>query len=415
MLRRIILIAGWIIALISVNVSGVVAQSDDPAGSFEIVIYADQNSLTVLIPGNIPVSLKGLQFQVEINREKYTYALDWPPAFHGLFNEPLSTPVCLRYLRLSAKNQWPYPALCLGNVDRNHRHTADVDDSGVFWWDSDAAQGVILRLLRDGVPIPDALCPAGIPEQGCQLVIPRPPASTSTPTLIPQTQVPPGTFTPSPPSAVGQSDVSVAASPFTDSYGDASETFTIGAFEVTNQEFVEFLNRSGDISLEGKLRYSESANQGRIFSRNLIWIAQSGFERHPVTGVSWYGARDYCDFIGGRLPTFTELHKAALWQPSSSSTSQFPWGDEPPTSDRVNLSDFVRDTTPVGSYPLGKSALGVYDSFGNVWEWTTNRAGVNALLFGGAWDTDLRQHVPVPEDRTTTESVAPNIGFRCAR
>ncbi|MBE2194399.1 MAG: formylglycine-generating enzyme family protein [Anaerolinea sp.] len=415
MLRRIILIVGWIIALISVSISSVVAQRDDPANSFEIVIYADQNSLNVLFPGNIPVSLKGLQFQVEINREKRAYSLDWPPAFRGLFEEPLGTPACLRYLRLSARNQWPYPTLCLENVDRNHRYTAEVDDSGVFWWDSDAAQGVVVRLLRDGVPIPNAVCPAGIPEQGCKLVIPHPPIPTSRPTLILQTRVPSGTSTPTPPSVAGSSDISIAASPFTDSYGDANGAFTIGTFEVTNQEFVEFLNRSGDISLEGKLRYSESANRRRIYSSNLIWIAEAGFELHPVTGVSWYGARDYCDFIGGRLPTFTELHKAALWQPANGSAFPYPWGNELPASDRVNLSDFVRDTTPVGSYPLGKSTLGVYDSFGNVWEWTTNRAGVNALLFGGAWDTNLRQYGPVPEARTTTESVAPNIGIRCAR
>jgi formylglycine-generating enzyme required for sulfatase activity len=38
-------------------------------------------------------------------------------------------------------------------------------------------------------------------------------------------------------------------------------------------------------------------------SRGGQWTADPGFEAHPAVEVSWFGARDYCAWVGKRLPT----------------------------------------------------------------------------------------------------------------
>ena len=91
------------------------------------------------------------------------------------------------------------------------------------------------------------------------------------------------------------------------------------------------------------------------------------FADHPVTGVDWLMARDYCTWANGRLPTEAE------WELASRSTDsfRFPWGEEEPTCERANMygCSVPPDTLAVGSLALGNSAYEVWDLSGNVWEW----------------------------------------------
>ncbi len=110
----------------------------------------------------------------------------------------------------------------------------------------------------------------------------------------------------------------------------------------------------------------------------------NGFQNHPVTFVTWFGANAYAEFYGWRLPTENEWEKAAR----GTDGRTFPWGEEISANVANYLSSHTlfekilgekTTTTPVGFYNgkthngyetvNNKSPYGLYDMSGNVWQW----------------------------------------------
>lgn len=159
----------------------------------------------------------------------------------------------------------------------------------------------------------------------------------------------------------------------------------------------------------------------------------AGYENHPMTNVSWFGAWGYCTFYGWHLPSEMEWEKAAR---GSGDDRPFPWGDDIARNNAnfyasrdpfENMSAFGSRTTPVGFYngktydgyvTLGsKSPYGLYDMVGNVWQWTGDvYEGMHyRFLRGGSKDTydmDLRIWV---RNNATPMYYSPGVGFRCVR
>ena len=98
---------------------------------------------------------------------------------------------------------------------------------------------------------------------------------------------------------------------------------------------------------------------------NLHWDKPRS-ARLPVTDVDWSQASKYAAWVGGRLPTEAEWEYACR----SADGRIYPWGDEPPATERLNYNSEINNTTEVGTYPPG--ANGLYDMAGNVMEWTAD-------------------------------------------
>jgi len=203
------------------------------------------------------------------------------------------------------------------------------------------------------------------------------------------------------------------------------DAFAIDRYEVTVAEYAGFLNALGSLTgCAGHLCADVKAEnpQSRMVSRGNRYAAEPGFERHPMTWVSWYGAQAYCEFNGKRLPSEAEWEKAAR----GSDERRFPWGNRF-TPRFANAGGTMEGTTPVGSYPEGVSPYGAFDMAGNVWEWVEDwyepypgspyRSpffGKYKVVRGGSWNH------PVWDARVSSRDIAHParrlgvVGFRCA-
>lgn len=201
--------------------------------------------------------------------------------------------------------------------------------------------------------------------------------------------------------------------------------FAIDIHPVTNEQFVRFLEYMGgekDSNYNDIIRLRDSRIK-RIGGKLSI---ESGYTKHPVVGVTWYGATSYAKWIGKRLPTEAE------WEIAASGGKEhlpYPTGDD---IEKTQANFFSSDTIAVMSYP--SNIFGLYDMPGNVYEWCHDWYGYNyyetsiqepenpkgplqgvyRVLRGGCWKSlkeDLRCS---KRHRNNPGTVNGTYGFRCA-
>lgn len=196
------------------------------------------------------------------------------------------------------------------------------------------------------------------------------------------------------------------------------DEFQIGKYEVTNRQ------------------YSQCVNAGRCRAVQEV-AGGKDKELHPVVYVSWYDAKAFCEWVGGRLPTEAEWEKAASWDDTTKTKSTYPWGE---TIDCSYANYFgkdggngfcVGDTTPVGSYESGKNPYGLYDMGGNVWEWVSSlimpypydakdgredmNSKENRVLRGSAWNNYGQWVGSARRNGNEPTGTLNSVGFRCSR
>ncbi|MCP4614713.1 MAG: SUMF1/EgtB/PvdO family nonheme iron enzyme [Planctomycetes bacterium] len=205
-------------------------------------------------------------------------------------------------------------------------------------------------------------------------------------------------------------------------------TFQIDAYPVVNAQFKQFIDDNGYQRKEfwDKEGWEWILETGR---RTPKYWSDSRFNKpnYPVVGVSWFEADAFARWAGKRLPTEAE------WEKMARGTEEYywPWGSSF-NENNLNCSDSaveINGTTPIGVYPAGQSPFGVFDTAGNVSEWTANwyepydsRQSPEDSHYGErfkvrrgggwGWDQDFaRCACRGASPRTADYAV---IGFRCA-
>lgn len=202
-------------------------------------------------------------------------------------------------------------------------------------------------------------------------------------------------------------------------------SFAIDVHPVTNEEFVLFLEAMGgekDVNNSDIIRLRES----RIKRSGGKLLIESGYTRHPVVGVTWYGAVAYAKWVGKRLPTEAEWEVASY---GGREDFNFPTGNQ---LEKTEANFFSSDTTPVESYP--PNGLGLYDMAGNVYEWCQDwydfhfydisvqepnnpkgpLQGVYRVLRGGCWKSSREDLRCAHRHRNNPGLMNGTYGFRCA-
>lgn len=237
------------------------------------------------------------------------------------------------------------------------------------------------------------------------------------------------------------------------------QPFLIDRFEITNAEYAQFLNTL-DITVlrdapagavPGKSLSGPDATRvleewspngdapfialqdedARIALKEGRFVPQPGFEHHPVTETTWYGARAFCAWRGARLPTEAEWEAAARGREGRS----YPWGEARPSPERAVFGRQRGQTAPVGLRPAGATPEGVHDLAGSLAEWTSTlyrrypydagdgRENASTrgerVTRGGdyVFDTDPDQLTTFFRDgfSRAPDKGHRHIGFRCAR
>ncbi len=135
--------------------------------------------------------------------------------------------------------------------------------------------------------------------------------------------------------------------------------YRIGRYPVTNEQYEEFIRQTG-----------------RIVPPEAGWEAQtppSNKLDHPVSGVTWYDALAYCQWLSEQTGRQYSLPSEAQWEKAARGTDgrTYPWGNHW-APDRCNHSG--PGTTPVDAYPP-QGVYGCYDMIGNAREWTSSLWG----------------------------------------
>jgi formylglycine-generating enzyme required for sulfatase activity len=205
------------------------------------------------------------------------------------------------------------------------------------------------------------------------------------------------------------------------------------AYEITNEEWVRFLNAHGeDCSFEGEY-LSERCQYpfvdyefAKVFRDDASgeWRTKPGFELHPAAGT-WHGARAACEWKEARLCTIDEIMVGC----AGPEARIYSYGDEylpcrcAVYDNRAFANCDLQDTFPVNAFPGCEGGYtGLFHLLGNAFEWSASCI----VSSGSSGPTRSCSFVPgylhsqLPDAESVTCQSASSIaftggdmGFRC--
>lgn len=216
-------------------------------------------------------------------------------------------------------------------------------------------------------------------------------------------------------------------------------SYWIDQTEVTNEQFAAFLNSNGNKEEVKNSPWLDLADSSVLIEiRDGQFRSRDRRETFPVVAVNWYGANEFCKWVGGRLPTEAEWEYAARGLDGH----PYPWGDLSPTCELANFTPRNSEAPCIGgkqvvnALPDGVSWIGALNMVGNVSEWVSDwysdtyysylpdgiirdpqgpNTGTQKVNRGGAWHMNelhlytFHRHSLDPSERDN------GLGFRCVQ
>jgi formylglycine-generating enzyme required for sulfatase activity len=209
----------------------------------------------------------------------------------------------------------------------------------------------------------------------------------------------------------------------------------VAAFElmrepVTNAEFLAFVRAKPPWRRDRVLPLYAERDQYLAHWQSALTLGAQARPRQPVTRVSWFAARAYCEAQSARLPTWDEWEYVAAADDTRRDAREDPaWS--------ARILDWYAHNSAAPLPEIGRTApnaYGIRDLHGLVWEWTDDYASM--LVVGdnrsqqdserykfcgaGALSVADRENYPVMMRVALLSSLrAPDstssLGFRCAR
>jgi formylglycine-generating enzyme required for sulfatase activity len=178
-------------------------------------------------------------------------------------------------------------------------------------------------------------------------------------------------------------------------------SFYINKYEVTNDQYCQFLNETDPCGIHYYYEQVEIIRYGieGFYSYRVL----TGKENHPVRNLNFYDALAYAQWVrditgqNWRLPTEIEWEKAAAWNPDTQHYYLYGYQQDVISCSWCNILGCVGDETQVGYYDGTEgrnnavSFYGCYDMTGNLWEFTTKPDTGACVIRGGSWGNNADQ------------------------
>jgi formylglycine-generating enzyme required for sulfatase activity len=204
---------------------------------------------------------------------------------------------------------------------------------------------------------------------------------------------------------------------------DFKQSFGISETEISVKDFGSFVNSSSYVTDAEKQKGCAAYEDGQaVWKDDRNWRSP-GFaqnEDSPVVCVSMLDAKAYVDWISKASSQAYKLPTEARWEYAARAGKETDyWWGEGISTDNANCgwcgSQWSNiSTSPVGSFE--RNDFGLFDTVGNVWEWTTsNQAQSTSVVRGGAWNFAPRLARVSTRMELDSSFRSNYIGFRIVR
>ena len=205
--------------------------------------------------------------------------------------------------------------------------------------------------------------------------------------------------------------------------------FYLDKYPITNAQFLEFVKANSKWRKSSVKKLFADKNYLSHW-KNDLELGKSVLPNSPVTNISWFAAKAYCEHYGKRLPTVAE------WELVAKASAKLADGSKDQNYVKRILewySQPMQEMLPV----IGKGEKnywGIYDMHDMVWEWTSDffssmvtgesrgDSGLERNLFCGSGSVNASDFKNYPafmrfafRSSLKANYTTNNLGFRCAK